>query len=330
MFANSPSMHHSHSCDHCLTSKGPSSAQKARLLWTALILIGSFAIAELLVGLQSNSLALVAEAGHMVSDTVALGMALIATWIARLPASPRAPFGYRRIEILAALANGTGLMLIAIWIGWEAIERVQSPPEEILSLPMLITAAIGFLVNTLNALLLHRDSHHDLNLRGAFLHMVADAVSSVGVLVAAIVVWHWHWLWIDGVISLFVSALIIAGAIPLARQSLNILLEKTPDAFDPEALKSYLTTFAGVKAVPSLNLWTIAPGQESLTAHLWVDVEHGRERDRLLTQIQDSLQQEFGLQSVTLQLTAPPPPFAASNPLSDNLNRLLATELAPE
>ena len=281
------------------------SAEKARLLWVALLLISGFAIAELAVGWFSHSLALLAESGHMISDALALGLALLATWIARFPASNQATFGYRRVEILAAFANGIGLAIVSVWIGWEAIARLQAPPDQILSLPMLITAIVGLGVNSLNAFLLHDNSHDDLNLRGAFLHMVADAVSSVGVIVAAIAVWRFQWNWADGAISLGVAVLIGVSAIPLIRQSLQILLEKTPSHLDLAQIQAHLGSFAGVETVERLRVWSIALGQEALTAQITVDLKDGLERDRLLRQIQTSLEQEFGIRETFVQMAAP-------------------------
>lgn len=308
----SSSMHHHcyPGCTHPLmgaSSAHDSSAHKIRSLWIALLLIVGFAITELSVGLFSHSLALVAESGHMLSDGLALGMALVATWIARFPASPQATFGYRRIEILAALVNGIGLVLVALWIVWEAVTRLQSPADEILSLPMLITATIGLGINSLNAVLLHADSHDDLNLRGAFLHMVADAVSSIGVIVAAIGVWAFGWNWADSAISFGVAALVGIGAMPLIRQSLHILLEKAPKHLDISQIQTHLSGFAGVEAVSNLRVWSIALGQEALSAHLIVQIPQVEGRDRLVRQIQTSLQQEFGIQDIFLQLTAPAP-----------------------
>lgn len=290
-------------CNHSpIEPQGP---EKSRLLWIALILIGSFSIAELVVGLASHSLALLAESGHMLSDTLALGLALLATWIARFPASEQAPFGYRRVEILAALTNGLGLVAVAVWIAWEAIARLQAPATEILSLPMLVTAIVALGVNSLNAFLLHDHSHHDLNLRGAFLHMVADAISSVGVIFAAVAVWLLGWNWADGAISLVVAAFIGVGAVPLIRQSLHILLEKAPSHLDLELLQAHLQSFEGVEGIETLRVWTIALAQDALSAHLTVNLRDGLERDRLLRQIRDSLQQSFGIQEIYLQLTAP-------------------------
>jgi cobalt-zinc-cadmium efflux system protein len=277
---------------------------KARSLVMALILLLGAALAEFSVGLVSHSLALVAESGHMLSDGLALGLALLATWIAQFPSSQQATFGYRRIEILAALANGLGLLVVASWIVWEAMTRLQAPSEEILSVPMLITAMVGLGINSINAGLLHRDSHHDLNLRGAFLHMVADALSSVGVMLAAVVIWQFGWTWADGAVSLAVGVLIAIGAVPLIRQSLHILLEKTPSHLNLEQIAAHLNSFAGVVAVDHLRAWTIALGQDALSAHLTVSCNDGSKRDRLLQQMQISLQQEFGISEVFLQLSA--------------------------
>lgn len=237
-------MHH-HSCSHhnpcaCQT------AQKVRLLVTALILVCSFAIAELGIGLFSHSLALLADSGHLASDCFALILALLATWMARRRNSSASrnvePFGLSRLrsiqvaqgssraesrlEVLAALINGVGLVAIALWIGWEAIARLQSPPVEILSLPMLATASVGFGINSVNVLLLHKDSHHDLNLKGVFLHCLADIASSVSVILGAIAVWALDWVWADGAISLLVSTLILLSAVPLILQSCQALFEQ--------------------------------------------------------------------------------------------------------
>lgn len=219
--------HHSDSCVHHTSSINlPSqSLSKVRLLAIALVLICSFAVIELTVGLFSHSLALMADSGHMASDCFALVLALFATWIAQ-----RSKSGNHRIEALAALINGVVLVAIALWIGWEAVERLQSPPVEILSLPMLATASIGLGVNSINIVLLHKDSHHDLNLRGAFLHVVADAASSIGVILAAIAVWALHWIWADGVISLLVSGLILFSATPLVFQSVKALIVESSEA----------------------------------------------------------------------------------------------------
>lgn len=207
-------MHHPSAS--CSCTDGNRTPQKIRLLTIALLLTVAFAVTELGVGLFSHSLALLADSGHLMSDCLAIILALLATWIARRSTSEE----NSTVETIAALINGIGLVIIALWIAWEAVERLQSPAAtEILSLPMLITAIVGFGVNSINIMLLHKESANDLNLKGAFLHIVADAASSVGVAIAAIAVWALDWIWADSAISLFVSGLIILTAIPLIFQS---------------------------------------------------------------------------------------------------------------
>ena len=211
-------------CAHCHRAAVENATpQKIRLLLTVLGLVLLFAGVECAVGFFSHSLALQAEAGHMVADGLALGLALGAAWLTRRAALGTAS---RQLETIAALANGLGLVAIALGVGWEAVERLQSPPSEILSVPMMVTAGFGLGINSLNAALLHDSSHQDLNLRGAFLHVIADAVSSVGVIVAAIAVWALDWLWADGAVSLLVSVLILVGAVPLIRESSAALLSE--------------------------------------------------------------------------------------------------------
>lgn len=224
---------HQHSAD-CRHRIDPQAKQTQ--LAIALLLLGGFAIAELVIGLNSGSLALIAEAGHMAADSVALLLALLATRLAQpkhnvlsdsladIMATPLAVQPVAAWETWAALTNGLGLVAIALWVGWEAIQRLQSPPDAIASLPMLLTAGIGLAVNSANIVLLHRGSAHDLNLRGAFLHVLADAMSCVGVILAAIAVATLHWLWADGAISLFVAGVILLGAVPLVMQSVRLLV----------------------------------------------------------------------------------------------------------
>jgi cobalt-zinc-cadmium efflux system protein len=283
------------------------SPQKLRSLWVAIALMGIFASVEVAIALMSHSLALLAESVHMVSDAAALGIALLAAWLSQRPASNQATFGYRRFEILAALVNGVGLVGIALWIGREAIAHLQSPPDAILSQPMLFAALLGFGVNTVNASLLHTHSHGDLNVRAAFLHMVADAASSVGVVLAAIAVWQWHWLQADSLVSLAIAGLIVTGAMPLIRQSADILLEKVPTHLDVEAIRGHLLTTDGVRAVVDLHVWAIAPGQEALMADLQIDEMSSEMRDRLLAVLKESLRKTFQLSTVYLQMTSGTP-----------------------
>lgn len=295
-------MHHHHSAD-CSCS-ATADATKVRSLWVVFFLLSGLSLAELLVGLSSHSLALLADGGHMVADELAIAMALLATWLGQLPASERAPFGYRRVEILAALVNGGILVAIALWIGWEAVQRLPHPPEEIASQPMLIVALVGLGVNSLNAWLLHRGSEHDLNVRAVFLHVLADAVSSLGVVLAAIAVWLEGWRWVDSAISLGVSGLILAGAVPLIARSLTILLEQAPNPQRVAAVRSFLATFEAISTVKALRLWTIATGLEVLCLDLEVELPDAQQRDLLLRQLQTHLKEKFGIQEVMVQMTA--------------------------
>jgi|GEM_PF-583590 len=293
-------------CDPGVCLVKADSATKRRSLGIALVLVLGFAAVEFAASFVSHSVALSAEAGHLLSDGMALGIALLASFVAQRPGSERAPFGYGRVEILAALVQGVGLVAIALWVAGEAWERLQMPSAEILGLPMFLTAVAGFAVSTLNARLLHDHTHHDLNLRGAFLHMVADALSAVGVMLAAAAVWWFHWNWADGAISLVVAGFILVGALPLLWDSLDILLERTPKGVDVAAVRSHLLAESGVAQVENLRIWAIAPGCLSLMAHLRVEGVDAVARDRLLQRLQASLQANFGIAESCLQLTAVP------------------------
>lgn len=311
---------HSANCG-CTQHTSVDRNQKTRLLLTALALIGGFSVIELVMSVSSGSLALLAEAGHMLSDCAALGIALLATWLGRQPASAQAPFGYHRVEILAALLNGLGLIAVALWVSWEAIGRLQAPAVEVLALPMLVTAVLGLVVNLFNIALLHDHSHSDLNLKGAFLHVVADALGSLGVIVAAIAVYVLGWTWVDSAVSLVVAALIVTGAVPLVRQSLNILLEKPPVTLNVSEIEALLASAPGVIRVENLHLSAIAPDHNRLSAHLVVELTNAAARDHLLQELQISLYERFGLQDTCLQMQSPAP---ATLSLSPNLLLLAA------
>lgn len=290
-------------CSQLHDVKLTQSQRKTRLLWMALGLLTIFLVAEWSTGLWSHSLSLQADAGHMLSDVAALGLTLLASWLAQRPATGQATFGHRRVEILAALANSLGLVALSIAIAWEAINRFQTP-EPVSGLPMLIVAGVGLVVNTLNINLLHKHSHDDLNLRGAFLHMVSDAASSVGIILAALAVHFLNWLWADAAVSLLVACLTGASALPLMQESLAILMEYAPHSIDPARVEVSLKSFAAVERVEKLYIWTISAGQVVLSAHLTVESLNPEERDRLVKQLQTHLKREFGISESVLQLTS--------------------------
>ncbi|NJM69153.1 MAG: cation transporter [Scytonema sp. RU_4_4] len=283
---------------------GNQNRQKTQLLSITVCLLASFFVAEWSVGLWSGSLSLQADAEHILSDIAALGISLFASWLAQQPAAGRATFGHRRIEIMAALVNGLSLLVIAIFICWEAIHRFQSP-QEISGLSMLAVAVLGLIVNLLNMTLLHPHSHDDLNLHGAWLHIIADTASSLGVIVAAIAIHLWDWLWADAAVSLVVAGFIGLSALPLVRESLSILLEYAPKSINPAEVEVFLKSFPKVLQVEKLYIWRISREQVMLCTHLIVDCATVEERDRLLEQLQTHLKQTFGINQITLQLTHP-------------------------
>ncbi|MBN3948500.1 MAG: cation transporter [Nostoc sp. NMS7] len=279
------------------------SRQKAKMLWITLGLLACFFVAEWSVGLWSQSLSLQADAGHILSDITALLISLFASFLAQQPAKSQATFGHQRIEVLAALLNGLGLVAIATFISWEAIGRWQHPAT-ILGLPMLGIAVLGLIVNLLNITLLHPHTHDDLNLRGALLHVIADTASSVGVIIAALAVHLWDWWWADVAISLVVATFTGLSALPLVQESLKIFLEYAPQSIDPIEVEISLKSFAGVVEVEKLHIWAISSNKVMLCANLTVECTTIQERDRLLTQLQDHLQTNFNIAEITLQLTS--------------------------
>lgn len=198
-------------------------ATKIRVLGLGLLLSGGFSLFEWTAGQWSHSLSLVTDAGHMFSDCVALALALVATSLAHLAVMQKSRLGTHRAENLAALANGIGLLVLALWVVWEATNRFQHNHPAVVSEIMFVTAIVGLGVNLIAASVLHDHSHHDLNVRGAFLHVLADTVSSIGVLVSAVLIWAFHWNWADQLISMFIAGLIGVGAFPLIRASLKAL-----------------------------------------------------------------------------------------------------------
>jgi cobalt-zinc-cadmium efflux system protein len=285
---------------------GGQPSQKFKMLWVSLGLLSLFFGAELSISLWSGSLSLLADTGHLVCDIGALGLTLLAAELASRPATPRATFGYRRLEVLAALVNGLGLVAIAGFIAWEAIVHLQHP-DPVLELPMLIGSVLGLGLNSLNITLLHPHSHDDLNLQAVLLHMIADVASSVGVLIAALTIYLWHWEWMDAGMSLVVALLTAVSAIPLLRDSFDILLEYAPRTLDMDTIEAKLLTFEPVHQVKNLYGWTISANQVMLSASLDVDPTlDAWGRDRLLLQVQTYLFESYGLQAnqVQIQMTS--------------------------
>ncbi len=213
--------------------------KKIQSLWTALILLSIFCGVEVGAGVLSHSLSLLSDAEHILSDVASLALALGAIWLSRRVSQSSASSGRIRLEVLAALINGIGLAFVAAWIVKESLARLQSPGDEILGVPMLVTALLGLVVNSINVFCLHGCSHQDLNVKGVFLHLLADLVSSVGTVLAAIAVIWLNWTWADGVISLVVAGLIAMFAAVLVTQSINCLRGQVTEISNISCLCSF-------------------------------------------------------------------------------------------
>jgi cobalt-zinc-cadmium efflux system protein len=274
-----------------------SASRRALALVLALTL--GMTLLEIVGGVWTGSLALLADAGHMFSDTFAIGLALVAVTLARRPATPRRSFGYQRAEILAAFVNGLTLVLVSGWIVWEAIGRLDDPPE-LLGGWMLVFAAIGLVVNAAAAVILIRSGGEGLNVEAALRHVFADLLGSAGVLVAAVVVVTTGWTLVDPLISMAIAVLIVLSAWSVLRDTTAILMEQTPSRLDGDAVARAIVAVPGVTSVHDLHVWTITSGFDALSAHVLVgrgDDCHARRRD-----VEQVLASTFGITHTTLQV----------------------------
>ncbi|MGQ9920568.1 MAG: cation diffusion facilitator family transporter [Desulfobacca sp.] len=270
-----------------------------RVLIFSLLLVSGFFLVELLGGLWTNSLALVSDAGHMFSDLGALFFSLMAiTWAAKAP-TPAKTYGYHRLEILAALINGLVLWGLTGIIFFEAYHRLWEPPV-VRSGPMLIIAAIGLAVNIISALLLYPSHERSINLRSAFLHVVADGLGSVVAISASLVMLWWGWYWFDPLASLVIGLLIIASSWRLIHEATEILMEATPRHLDIQAVAQSLEKVPGVKNIHDLHIWTITSGWYALSVH--VVVNGTRQKDVIRCEMAKLLSEQFNLEHTTIQI----------------------------
>ena len=275
-----------------------SSANKRRLT-TVLALAGTYMIAEVVGGWLSNSLALLADAGHMLSDAAALGLSLFALWIAQRPATARRTYGYYRAEILAALANGAALVAIAVMIFLEAYERLGAPPEVRGGL-MIAIATGGLAVNVVSLWILDAGKSTNLNIRGAWLHVLGDLLGSVGAIAAGVLIWAFHWDWADPVASVIIAALVLYSSWQLLREALAVLLEGAPGHIDVDEVRDSLAGIHGVLAVHDLHVWTIASGMVSLSCHVVAGGEPAP--PALLQSVNQLLDERFHIHHTTIQI----------------------------
>jgi cobalt-zinc-cadmium efflux system protein len=289
---------HSHPHGHSHHHRGGANSNRKRLgLTLALSVI--YMLAELFGGLLTHSLALLADAGHMLSDAAALALSLFALWIAQRPATPRRTWGYHRTEILAALANGSTLVAISLYVIVEAVSRLRHP-EAVNAPVMMGIAGGGLVVNLISLRILSGGKSGNLNVRGAWLHVLTDAFGSAQAVIAGALIWAFGWTWADPVASVLISLLIIYSAWDLLRETVCVLMEGAPGHIDVDEVRDTLACVPGVRAVHDLHVWTITSGMESLTAH--VVVEDEAQACATLVQVRSALHDRFGIHHLTIQV----------------------------
>lgn len=264
-----------------------------------LALAGAYMVAELVGGIVTNSLALLADAGHMLSDVAALALSLFAMWIAERPPTPTRSYGYYRTEILAALVNGVTLVAIAVFILIEAASRLDDPPAVRGGLVMAIAGG-GLLVNLTGLWILRAGRDESLNVRGAWLHVLGDALGSVGAIAGGFLVWAFGWAWADPVASVLIGLLVTYSAWQLIAQTVAVLMESAPTGLDVDAVRGEIAAVAGVHAVHDLHVWSITSGMASLSAHVRVDGE--RAHGEILAELHRRMRERFGIDHCTIQI----------------------------
>ena len=288
--------HAGHFHDHHVARSG-----NKKGLWIALLITASIAVLEFCGGLITDSLALLSDSGHMLSDASSLLLSLIAFWFAARPASKRNTYGYHRMEILAALLNGGALFVIAGFIFWEAYGRLLDPPT-VSSNTMIVIAVIGLFANLASAAVLLKkgDVKGNLNLKSAYLHVLGDALGSVGAILAGIVMSLFGWYIFDPIISVLVALLILRSAWSVISQSVHILMEGSPASIDQSQVKQCLEGIPGVVEVHDLHIWTITSGMDALSCHL--TIEDGSQSQAVLQEAITALEKTFHIGHTTIQV----------------------------
>ena len=269
----------------------------------ALVLIVGYMAAEIVGGVLSGSLALLADAGHMATDAAAIAMALAAIWIAQKGASAERTFGYQRTEVIAALANVLFLWLIVAWICYEAYHRAFTDEgTEVVGLPVLLVGIGGFCVNLAAAWILHRSSGESMNVEGAFQHVMADLLGSVAVIVSAVIIMTTGWALADPILSVVIALLIMFNTRKLTGTIFHVLLEGAPAHIDVLSLCSDIEDVDGVTLIHDVHVWTITSGSEAFTAHVLIDPSYAGSQEDMLNRICDIARSRYGISHVTVQL----------------------------
>ncbi|MFI8686905.1 cation diffusion facilitator family transporter [Rossellomorea sp. NPDC077527] len=283
-------MGHDHSHGH---------TQNKKALLISFLFIFTFMIVEVIGGVMTNSLALLSDAGHMLSDAAALGLSLAAFYIGEKASNNGKTYGYKRFEIVAAFLNGITLLLVSLYIFWEAYRRFIVTPD--VSPSMMIIAVIGLVVNIIVAWILMRgDTEHNLNVRSAFLHVLGDMLGSVGAIIAGILIYFFNWNLADPIASVIVAILIIISGWRVTKDSIHILMEGSPANVDMDQVKRSMSALKGVIEVHDLHVWSITSEYTAMSCH--VVVEDEVDRDVILSQLSEFLEREFDIHHATIQI----------------------------
>jgi len=292
---------HEHKSGHSHGAHTHNYKANKKALILSFVLIATYMIAEFIGGFLTNSLALISDAGHMLSDAAALGLSLSALIFGAKPATLTKTYGYKRFEILAALLNGLVLVILAIFIFIEAIERLSAPPT-VIGQGMIIISSIGLIINIIVAWLLHSQGSkkENLNIRSAFLHVIGDLLGSVGAIIAALLIIFFGWYIADPIASMIVSVLIVYSGWHILKESVNILMEGKPADIDSNKITQRLLTINGVEDIHDLHIWMITSDFATMTIHLRVKAD--TDRDMVLDKAKSILSDEFGINHVTIQI----------------------------
>lgn len=274
------------------------SEKNAKKLYFALALTTTFLIIEVIAAFMTQSLALLSDAAHMLTDAAALAIALVAIKIGQKPADDKRTFGYQRFEILAALFNALMLFVVALYILFEAYQRFENPPE-IQSIGMLVVAILGLIINLISMKILLSSSKESLNIKGAYLEVLSDALGSVGVIIGALIIYFTGWMWIDTLIAVLIGFWVLPRTWILLKQSIHILLEGVPEEIDIEKLRSDLLMLEGVQSIHELKVWAITSRKVVLTVHL---VEPDVDQKKLYDQAFHILHERHHISDMTLQI----------------------------
>lgn len=290
---------HAHDHHHG-PSHGTAGLESRGRLGVVLGLSATYMLAEIAGAWLTGSLALLADAGHTLSDAAALSLTLGAIWLANRPATTHRTYGHSRAEILAALVHGGALVGLVFMIVYEAIERLGAAQEAPLGVGMMVVATGGLAVNAIGMKLLDDDRHGNLNVRGAWLHLLTDALGSMGVIVAGFAIWAFDWRWADPVASLAIAGLVLVSAWGLLRDAVDVLMETAPRHLDLDEIRDSLTAVQAAQDVHDLHVWTIGNGEVALSTH--VVTPSGVDHARLLVELNDVLRERFAIVHATIQI----------------------------